>query len=118
MEQSKKIEDIKIDHGILPDDIEKLDTESGQQQDALPEKSENQDPNRPFDNLEMDQIDHLFNIIGEPANAANYITRRKEVREALLRANIDPNDKDIVVKRKALADEIFRIADEDYDNAK
>jgi hypothetical protein len=51
-------------------------------------------------------------------NAANYITRRKEVREALLRANLDPNDKDIAVKRKALADEIFKIADEDYDNAR
>jgi len=118
MEQPKKNEDIKINHGILPDDAEVKDIDENQEQVQSPEGQEKQDPNRPFDNLEMDQLDHLFNIIGEPANAANYITRKKEVREALLKANLDPNDKDIVAKRKALADEIFKIADEDYDNAK
>jgi hypothetical protein len=118
MEQPKKNEDIKINHGILPDDIEELNTEAEQQQDASLEKPEKQDPNRPFEKPEIDQLDHLFNIIGEPTNATNYITRKKEVREAILRANIDPNDKDVIAKRKALADEIFKIADEDYDNAK
>lgn len=118
MEQPKKIEEIKIDHGILPDDTEVKDIDESQEQVQTPEGQEKQDSNRPFDNLEMGQLDQLFNIIGEPANAANYITRKKEVREAILRANINPNDKDAIAKRKALADEIFKIADEDYDNAK
>jgi hypothetical protein len=118
MEQPKKIDGIEIDHCILPDDAEIKNTEVDQNQTQTPKNKEQQDPNRQFDKLEMDQLDHLFNIIGEPVNAANYITRRKEVREALLRANLDPNDKDIAAKRRALADEIFKIADEDYDNAR
>lgn len=117
MDQIKRIDNIEIDHGVLPSDTE-TQNEEGQPQITSSEKTERLDPNRPFDKPEMDQLDHLFNIIGEPANAANYITRRKEVRDAFLEANLDPNDKDIAAKRRLLADEIFKIANEDYDGAK
>jgi hypothetical protein len=76
-------------------------------------------PGDSFDKKEIETVDDILNYIGETGNVINYITdaKTRETVRGLMEeySKLDYNDPNAPKKREEIAEKIYRIADEAYD---
>lgn len=96
---------VDVDHGIAPDEIEV--PEDNPVEPTIDEKKEAE---------ERAYASQLLNIIGEDGDVLNYITDEKDkarVKE-LLQEKLSTTS-ETLERRREIAEEIYKIADEAYD---